>query len=302
VRDTTQAASVCVLFMAHEWNGEIAGRFSQVAAGVGLERTLVLFDTAKGGPRAPEQDGANVFRFDSRRFAEGEYPTFGPRMVPGHTHFPLLWYYAQRPEFDYYWAVEYDVVFTGPWRSFFETFSRYSHDFVSCHIRPHAEEADWYWWNSFGHPTESIVRQRCLRSFNPIVRLSARALAHVHAMHLGGWWGHHEVLLPTLLAQGGFSLLDVGGDGPFVPKELRNRHYTSFSSPYGGLYTLGTMRYRPVRAKPGRREGRLYHPVKPQGADEPAGWPAAMSGLKHLGAQGRCQLSRLRHAIRRAFA
>ena len=249
--------------MTHSWNASVAARFSELAAGAGRNRTVLLLDAETEPQDLPDGRDIQLFQFDSKaRLATGKYAVIGPTLVPGHCHFPLLWYYSRYPQFSYYWLVEYDVAFSGDWNTLFEGIAGYTHDFVTCHIRTPQQEPDWYWWNSLNHPSERIDRANCLRSYNPISRLSASALQYLHRMHLSGWRGHNEVLLPTLLSHAGFSLLDMGGDGPFVPKGLKNRYYTSYSRPDGKLYMLGTMRFRPSYRRPGRTPGYLYHPVK----------------------------------------
>jgi hypothetical protein len=77
------------------------------------------------------------------------------------------------------------------------------------------------------------------------------------------------VSFPTLLLDGGFKLLDFGGKGEFMLPGYRNRFYTTHSSIRGNLGLLGTMRYRPSRARVGMRKNKIYHPVKPETMIEP---------------------------------
>ena len=81
-----------------------------------------------------------------------------------------------------------------------------------------------------------------IRSFNPIYRISGKALAHIHRALSEKWIGHHEVLLPTLLYHQGFRLLDFGGEGEFVADGGENLFYTSDRSNLSGSLGTGTMR------------------------------------------------------------
>ena len=107
-------------------------------------------------------------------------------------------------------------------------------------------------------PTKTIPREKRLRCFNVFHRLSNRALEFIHESQVDGWEGFTEVSLPTLLARGGFKLLDFG-EAVYTSRGFRN----------GRLSIFGTMRYRPSRTAPGRLRNKLYHPVK--GVTEPLG-------------------------------
>src|SRR5690606_19415315 len=88
-----------------------------------------------------------------------------------------------------------------------------------------------------------------INSFNPVYRLSNRAAKFLDLSLKGGYSGHHEVLMPTLLFKNGFTLADLG--------DVDN-HVT----PCLSLCTLHTMRWKPVFLRPGSRKNTLYHPVK----------------------------------------
>jgi len=36
-------------------------------------------------------------------------------LMPGSNHFPLLKFFTDNPQFDFYWYIESDVVFNGDW-------------------------------------------------------------------------------------------------------------------------------------------------------------------------------------------
>jgi hypothetical protein len=174
----------------------------------------------------------------------------------------VLQFFRDNPEFDYYWAIEYDVRFSGDWFFFFDSFKEANHDFFACHLRYHADEPDWPRW-SLDHPRHSIALGERLRCFNPMFRLSNRALSFLHVSLLDGWRGHNEVLFPTLLHHNGFAIADMGGNGQFTPPEVRENFYTESEATSIGLLDSGTMRYRPSFLRVGPEKNKLYHPVKP---------------------------------------
>lgn len=169
------------------------------------------------------------------------YHPIAATIVPGSNHFPLLKFYLEHPRYDYYWLVEDDVLFTGEWPDFLDKFSQKDSDFVSAYVRSYGEEPDWPWWGSLSGAEEIPLESR-VHSFNPIYRLSSRALAYIHDKLGQGWSGHHEVLLPTLLLHGGYSVADLNGEGRLLYDEMTHSH---LPLPVGE-----------------RRPGMIYHPVK----------------------------------------
>jgi len=151
------------------------------------------------------------------------------------------------------------VKFIGDWKLFFSHFANAKDDFITSHIRSFRQEPYWYYWPTLFHPEKKINRLKYLRSFNPIYRISHRALEYIDKMHEDKWMGHHEVLIPTLLRKGRFKLRDFGGTGRFVRFGERNLFYIDSSSP--ALFD-GSMRYRPEVASFQEYKNKLAHPVK----------------------------------------
>jgi hypothetical protein len=189
------------------------------------------------------------------------YPVTGSWTF-AHAYFPLLQFFRDNPDFDYYWVIEYDVRFSGDWRFFFEFFIPIDGDFLTCHIRTHADEPDWFFW-PLHHPEKSIPISERLRSFNTIYRVSKSSLFFLDHALRDGWCGHQEVLIPTLLYHNGFTIKDFGGTGSFTPQGMENRFYTSPESDGRGGLTSGTMRFRPCHWRVGLQRNKLYHPIKP---------------------------------------
>jgi hypothetical protein len=131
------------------------------------------------------------------------YPMLREGLYPGSNHFILIDFF-RRDYYDYYWNIEYDVKFTGDWKDFFNSFNTNNSDFITTHIRTQEEEPNWWWWYSFqGNAPQKV------RSFNPIYRISNRALSLVDRRHKEGFTGHHEVLIPTVLTNEGLTLYDM---------------------------------------------------------------------------------------------
>lgn len=254
--------SNALLFLTHMWAPELEREFSVLSSIPGIE-PWILTDRRNPdlSPLVSRYPRCHVF--GSELLDDLPYSTIGTGNFRGHAHFPLLDFFIGHRGFEYYWLVEYDVRYTGRWEQFFARFEDCSADLITEHIRRHAEEPGWLAWEPFGHPQHKVPLCERLRSFNVIYRISRRALTFLDRELRTGWYGHHEVLLVSVLYRNGFALLDPGGDGEFVPEGRRNEVYSSDSSPNGSLIGPGTVRYRPWNCRPGHLPNKLYHPVKP---------------------------------------
>lgn len=253
-----------VIAMLTNSSGALPGYYKLKADIPDWYQSWLLFHSNKGnaGDELPVQ---NIFKFDNSILHNLGFVPIETSLLPGSNHFPLLSFYRQYPNFDYYWLIEDDVYFNGSWRTFLEAFSdeHVRADFISCGLRTMQRDPYWYWWytlkNAYSNDAGSKFIQ--IASFNPIYRISNKALSFLNEQLLSGWTGHHEVLMATLLYNAGYTILDFGG-GDFGFPENLNKFYTG-----GNNNSLdpgyGSMRFRPL-IKPDEIKGTLlYHPVKP---------------------------------------
>lgn len=187
------------------------------------------------------------------------------KLVPGSNHFPLFQYYKKEPDYDYYWYIEDDVRYNGEWSAFFDSLIKNGNnaDFLTCHVRRYEDEPNWHWWETLRHSSGiRIPLNLRLRSFNPIFRISKRALAFLSKAYRSGWSGHHEVTMASLLASAGFSIGDLGDKGEFVLPLAAKKYYKSALPDLNGDVTTGSMRFRPFIDASEMTEELLYHPIK----------------------------------------
>lgn len=183
--------------------------------------------------------------------------------IYGNVNFiPLLFYLKNPQHYDYYWMIEYDVRFTGNWSVLFDSFMHNDADLLSTHIAHYNESNKrWCWWKPFKISNRQYELDVCLKSFNPIYRLSYKAMSFLIQELRNGNPAHFETVVPTLLYNNGLHLEDIGGTGDFVVKKNRNRFYIQ-----GAGINNGTMRYRPeflpeeIRCM--RLSNMLFHPIK----------------------------------------
>jgi hypothetical protein len=252
--------TVAIVFFTHSFTTTAVAHLRKLKKeSVNFGRFFVYSDIHGGNPGREE----GVVRFDFQAIRQRYSSVLGQTLVPGNCHLAFLDFYRRHPGFQYYWLIEYDVMMTGDWQDFFGAFSDLHADLLASHLRTRDEEPDWYWWNTMAPPKGQAMASELIRAFCPIQRMSRRALELLETKAKEGWGGHFECLVPTLLRDNGYSLVDFGGDGRLVPQGFRNRYYTSFSWRDGTLEHFGSMRFRPSFPSPFllKRQA-LYHPVK----------------------------------------
>jgi hypothetical protein len=170
----------------------------------------------------------------------------------------LLAFRQAKPQYDYYWIVEYDVEFSGRWSELFNAFADDTSDLLCSSIFRHETNPTWAWWESFKWPYDP--KPELIRGFFPFARLSARAIDAIIAAGQNGVDGFYEVVWPTVLHHRGLIIEDIGGDGPFVRPGNVNRWYTSTLA--SETLSPGSFVARPIRFRAGRKPNKLWHPVK----------------------------------------
>lgn len=250
------------LFLSHLSSGIIIKEFENIRRSTKhIGDTFFLYDAR--GPAVPRNiNKLSPYLYSEQCLSSLGYPTIGFSIIPGHAHFPVFKFYLDRPDYDYYWVIEYDVRFSGEWQLFFDRFQTVKNDFLTSHIRTYTEEPYWDWWN-LSHPQKSIPLYRRIRSFNPIYRISKEALLFLHGAFKDGWCGHHEVAIPTLLHHNGFTIQEISGTGKFTIPGMENKFYSSSKPDSWGKLSNGNLKYRPSFLLYGFQANKLYHPVKP---------------------------------------
>lgn len=252
-----------VVIVAHEMHESINEKYFRIQEEFGKYGDVIFLLNHEDESKVFFPKGMNYCIFTTEMLNELQYEPIEETITPGSNHFILLWFYLNHPEYRYYWNIEYDVEFSGNWSVLFDSFSNIKADFVSSHIMRYAEEKDWYWWNSYQGKTMRIPLEKRLRSFNPIYRISTKALTFLDTFLKAGNIGHHEVLIPSSLYHSRFTIIDFGGNGNFILPEYKNKFYLStdlFCEHYPG----GTMRCSPNfhNIESYHIVNKLFHPLK----------------------------------------
>jgi len=253
-----------IVFQTHVFDSEMVARFDNLLDEASKARNapdvhlLVETDT-----RIPESHEPVATRFDFHEYSAGFQNLVSNSIVPGNKHLAALFFLDRHPDYDHYWFIEYDVVYTGNWADFLDEFGDDQTDLLATHIRDVSEHPDWYWTDSFDCGNDDASGISRIAAFGPICRISARALSTVREACQRGWSGHFEILLPTAVAHAGLTISEIGGNGRWTPATRLNRHYLAPGTI--DLYdSVGTMRHRPVILRP-LFPRMLHHPVKAKG-------------------------------------
>ena len=253
-----------ILFRSHLLDDVVLARIeklrSEVPAGFDV---YFFFDEAKLRRKSVlRQAGEPALEHGNEGWMKYKRPNrYFTTKIPGNEDGMLLSAFHRMPRYDYYWYLEYDVVYSGNWKDFFMAFDENQADMLSTNISRHDEIPEWPLWKSVDLPPGlDLPRSSWLRSFNPILRLSHLGMAVLTEECRKGWAGHSEAVMPTALLQRGLSIEDFGGNGEFAPSERENLYYRS--NRLDNSLAPGTFFFRPPMTTPGNEPDKLWHPVK----------------------------------------
>lgn len=260
----------CVVFQCHNWSQTLDARYRRLAREVGPDcRCHVMVDVSNDDSTerwrhtmAASTNPGELFCFradELERMAGYRFVT--KNIVPGSAHFPGLLFSRQRPE-DYFWMIEADVECRGNWGDILRRYEELQDDLICGHLQRYWQWPNWPWWVSLKSPANqpAPAKNTLLKGFLTAYRISLRALQHIDAVHLAGWRGHAEVLVPSLLSRNGYRVTDLNqGVTPCYLGDDQN--------PNPNPTRQSTLRWRPAIARqefseraPG--EALLFHPVK----------------------------------------
>lgn len=257
------AVANAVLFLTNKDDQRIFEEFSKIKDAQNDPHTakIIYHKTSENIPLGIEKD---IFIIDNSILHSLGYKPIKSNLLPGSNHFALMSFYREFPNYDFYWYIEDDVRYNGKWENFFDVFkNNLISDFISSHVRFYAFNRNWYWWNTLKFKEQTDHGLSMVSSFNPIFRISKKALAYLDNAMTNGWEGHHEVLIPTLLTNAGFVVNDFGGNGPFVLRDFAEKFYKGNLGEKGK--ELSSMRFRPFIDEKEIIAPFIYHPVKIEG-------------------------------------
>lgn len=250
-----------LLFSTHILNNYISSQIIKLYDDIKEYADVYVLFQADNGYECDIPMDIKVYPFTVDSLNALGYEPWAETIVPGSNHFPVLQFFKEHGGYDYYWNIEYDVMFSGNWKKLISWFEDKEEDFVTSHIETFSDRPTWEHWNDMELKDAKIItKDHYLKSFNPIYRISNKALAFVDVFLKKGNRGHHEVLLPTVLNFYGFTIKDLGGNGRFT-YGIKDLFYISDGA--DTWYSDSSMRFRPLyHTDEAIVQNKLYHPIK----------------------------------------
>lgn len=253
-----------ILYLTNKHSDIIIDEYYKLKNELNTDKYDIFILYHSDGNIPDEIKNINHFSFTDSIFNDLGFNSINGSLIPGSLHFPIFSFAKEYPDYNNYWFIEDDVRFNGDWKTFFDNVDNIKCDLLSTQVRDinkpehrfvYSERSkvviQWFWFNSLKHPFKKINDEDKLVSFNPIYRLSNNAVKYLFNELSDGWVGHNEIILASLLKNGGYSVVDFGG----------NNSYTCNGNE-GLFYNNETHRYLPIYEEMGEIENFIYHPVK----------------------------------------
>lgn len=221
-------------------------------------------------------EGVPFIQMDQQDMVSLNYPAKGYgqksdqrqfRLIPGNCDMVPLYFMRHYPDYDQMIVMEDDVVYSGRYHDLFQAVVALNGDLLCAHVSDYFK--DWTHASQFnkGHYGQTEPEKLVFLPFHKISYSLLRALDHAY---LQGLSGHHEMTIPYVAAQEGMAVVDIGGTGPYVTPEFKNRFYIGRLGP--DQMKRGSFRATPAMLRAGAHADCLYHPVKP--------WPLWLKSQK----------------------
>ena len=248
-----------IIMVTHFLDKRIIDRYRRLRDQAGIRYDIFLVVQSDECSICGLPDDIRAMRFSMSDLQEMDLPAIAESIVPGSVHFIMIRFFMEYPHSDFYWSVEYDVEMDGDWKPLFSECARHDTDLIACDIQDFDENPYWYWWRAISLREAQVPVVRRTRSFNPIYRLSARAVRLLLQRQKEGDGGHFEVLIPTALKAYGLTLGDLNRNGRYALPNLSRDYYRhDFPHPHG------SMRHTPSISPEclDGSSGFLFHPCK----------------------------------------
>lgn len=222
-----------ILFCCHFWSDGLGKVFAELRKECQRHADVVVSYDASKNPNTPSGEWpVHVYNRNQTTGRAYAFPVH--EQVWHHIDYPMLDYYLNHRRYDYYWRVEYDARFGGPWSDFFRHFTNNRADLLGAYVKRYDDDPYWFWWNALNF---TAAREDLRGIFLPVARFSARALDALDSHYRRGHTGYCEVVVPTLLHRERMRIEDFGKR----------------------FYDLSTFNYSAFVV---RKRGRLHHPVR----------------------------------------
>jgi hypothetical protein len=219
-----------ILYRAHVVNDVVKREVARLRAEL-PEIDLFIVGYSNASPAPPNTTAADMLvyrRPDLERLGYAEkYKSVDWGNPVGHNDLPVMRFFRDHPAYTHYWAIEYDVRYTGNWKSLFDELALSQADLLGTNILDYDQGEVWQWWGAAQLPESWVPLEQRMRSFLPFFRISRAGLRAIDHYYRQGWAGHYEMAFPTICKVAGLKIEDIGGDGRYSVPSRRNKHYRS---------------------------------------------------------------------------
>lgn len=216
---------VAVLLNTHFLNDEVWNRFNLLKedAPDNFEFFIIQNNESVKNPyyNIYKINNISVFEYSSEALKTEGYkllPSLGFKSImwSNGSLMPINLFQKHFPDYDYYWSIEYDIIFNGKWKYFFDTVHKKDFDFCTSHLG--MSLPDWWWYSYITIPgtvsntfIQGYVR---MRSFNTICAFSNRFLKYLDKIYKMGFYGNCEQTIPTAAfnSKEHFKIIDLASD------------------------------------------------------------------------------------------
>ena len=270
-----------IAMVTHVWSPDMQALLERLRRQAPADHDVrLLLSTAvpRADPELPSGHFESVTVGDLFQLPYPEKCHAGEWDIAGNLDLVFLEFRRRNPGYDAYWFVEYDVHYQGDWTDFFEHFRASRAGLIGTILERIAKTP--HKLKTLNYPVLVVPAHlnwseaNMVKGFFPICRLSATLLDALDREYRAGLGGHYEVTMPTVAALGGMIVEDIGGNGPFVRDDNRDRFYFANKSSYS--HSPGNFVFRPNIRRPLPYRNTLWHPVKPSGV--PAWHPLRLRG------------------------
>lgn len=185
--------------------------------------------------------------------------TYPFKLKPGNCDLPIIAFWKDHPDYARYWIMEDDVDYSGNPTNMLDELSEINADLMATHLTKFFPK--WDYSSIFKSANKDIHYQDRWLCFLPFHVIKSTALQTINDVYAQGWDGHHEMTWPTALIAHNQTVIDIGGRGPYVNSEMRDKYYHGLENDaYRKNGSFGTLT---IRLRPGHTKNILWHPVKP---------------------------------------
>lgn len=254
-----------IFFVTHIFNKEIENRYIKLKSELGDK-----YDICITGTNTKAIPHKYLWEFIEIKMEEF-YNTGGEIFWTGgylwNCHLTPYLLKKSKPNYIYYWFIEFDVIFTGNWNFVFDKLQKDNSDLVCTHIYNYTddlkinklfwENSNFIFWKSLVLPTKYEHVEK-VRAFLPFYRISSRWIDVIEKIINEKWIWHFEILLPTALVINKMSISQFWWYSlRYTPKSRRGLFYRTYPA---DAY-IWEFRYRPPHLLY-LKKNCLYHPVK----------------------------------------